>query len=111
MTPCRRCAEAIRASSCVSVSSLLSPSSISFLPRNFFIIFPEQYSVSDVFELRLLTRRALFNLHRRNRENREDLNHYTKGYIDHLHGQRCPELGSEAFEKLSDALKKFKKKI
>ena len=86
------------ASSCVSLSSLFSASSISVLPTSLFSKCSEQRSVSDVFINKLLTRPAKLYLLRRNRENGENLYHYLNGYIPHGHGQRHLDVGLEALE-------------
>lgn len=75
------------------------------------MIFPEPYSASDEFELRLRTPWSLLDLHRRNSENREHVSHYTNDYIHHFRAQ-CPfEVGLEASGEKINALKKIDQTI
>ena len=81
----KTCAVAIRASSCVSLSSLFSASSMSVLPTSFFIYFSDSISVnSDIFVEQLLTCSALPNLFCHNRKNAENLDHYRRDCIHHF---------------------------
>src|SRR5580698_2771904 len=81
----RFCAATIRASSCVSLSSFFSASSISVLPISFFAYFSNHLSANDITFIReILTHSALLNLLCRNPENREYLSHYLNDYVHHL---------------------------
>src|SRR5216683_2180057 len=102
----RTCAVAIRASSCVSLSSLFSPSSMSVLPISFFIYFSAYRSAKhDIFVEELLTRSSLLNFFRRNPKNREYLHHDLNDYIRHFRCQWHLGVDFEASEKTFDPLK------
>jgi hypothetical protein len=81
----RTCAVAIRASSCVNLSSLFNASSMSVLPTSFLRYFSENISVDgDDFGSQGLTRSALPDLFRRDCKNAENLNHYRCSCIYHF---------------------------
>ena len=81
----RTCAVAIRASSCVSLSSLFNASSMSVFPTSFFRYFSENISVNgDRCESQGLTRSSLPDLLRRNRKDAENLDHYRCNCICHF---------------------------
>ena len=78
---------AIRASSCVSLSSVFSASSISVLPISLFPYFSEDPSVTgDTTHTKLLTDPALLYLLGCNPKNRENLDHYLTYRIHHFRG-------------------------
>src|SRR5216684_2640635 len=86
----KTCAAVIRASSCVSQSSLFSASSISLLPISLFRYFSEKGSVNGyIFGQQQLTRPSLSDLFRCNSEDVEDLNHYFRGNIHHFLVKCC----------------------
>ena len=81
----RTCAVAIRASSCVSLSSLFNASSMSVLPTSFLRYFSKNTSVNcDRFAPQGLTRSALPDLFRRDRKDAENLDHYCCNCIHHF---------------------------
>src|SRR6266849_8985354 len=80
----RSCAAAIRASSCVSLSSLFSASSMSFFPISFFRYFSENGFVSgDLFVKETLTCSALLHFFCRNSDKVEDLYHNCCNRVHH----------------------------
>jgi len=80
--------------------SLLSASSISVLPINFFIYFSVHRSVKDdIFIYEILTRTALLHLLRRNCQNSEDLSHNLCNDIRHFRGRRHLDIALKASEK------------
>ena len=106
----RTCAVAIRASSCVSLSSLFNASSISARPINFLRYFSENNSVNgDVFVQQALTRSALFNIFCGNRKNGQDFNHDSRDCIHHFlirwHRGVDFETSKESFHAFEDVSK------
>ena len=100
----KTCTAAIRASSCVSLSSLLSASSISVLPISLFIYFSNHRSVEeDIFIYELLTRTALPHLLRRNGQDSKDLSHNLCNDIRHCRSRRYLDVALKALEKVFDS--------
>jgi hypothetical protein len=77
---------AIRASSCVSLSSFFSASSKSALPISVFKYFSEHHSVMGDTHTKLLTHSALLYLLGCNPKNRENFHHYLNDCIYHFRG-------------------------
>ena len=97
----RTCAAAIRASSCVSLSSLLSASSISVLPINFFIYFSDHRSIKDdILIYELLTRTTLLYLLRHDCQDSEDLSHNLRNDIRHFRSRGHLDVALKASEEV-----------
>jgi hypothetical protein len=80
----RSCAEAIRASSCVSLSSLFSVSSMSFFPISFFRYFSEYDVVRGIlFVKKTLTCSALLDFFCCNSNKVEDLDRNFRDCVHH----------------------------
>src|SRR6266852_2315649 len=108
----RTCAVAIRASSCVSLSSLFNPSSMSVLPTNFFRYFSENIFVNgDNFVQRGLTCSALLHLLCGNCKNREDLDQYRGNRIHHFLIRWHPRVNIETSKKCLYTLKDFDESV
>ena len=61
---------------------------MSVLPINLFAYFSTHRSINgEIFVHRILTYSTLFNFLRRDPKNRENLNHYLNGDIQHLRGR------------------------
>src|SRR5712671_1006105 len=98
----RSSAVAIRASSCVNLSSLFSASSRSVPPKIFFTYFSEyKYSSINRHTLiyKLLTRSGFLDLLRCNPENRQYRHQYLNNYIHHFCGRGHPEVDFKTSEK------------
>src|SRR6266576_6652279 len=108
----RFCAAAIRASSCVSLSSLFSASSTSVLPNSFFAYFADRPSVNDViFICEILTHSALLDLLCRDPQNGENLDHYLNDNIQHIRSRRLLCVGLKTSEKHFNALEDVDKSV
>jgi len=85
----RSCAEAIRASSCVSLSSFFSASSMSLFPISFFIsfftYFSENRSINVIFfwSQQGLTYSTLFHFFCSDGENVKNFNYYCRDRVQH----------------------------
>src|SRR5260221_2563199 len=100
------CAMAIRASSCVSLSSLVSASSISVRPANLFRYFSEDISVGGTkFVQESLTCPALLDLLCRNPKDRKDLHHDLDHHIHHARSRWHLRVDFEASEKKFNTFK------
>src|SRR6267154_1912976 len=81
----RSCAAAIRASSCVSLSSLFSASSISVFPISFFRYVSEIGSIGVILSVQQrLTGPALFEFLCRNSKDVKNLDHYRRDRVRHF---------------------------
>ena len=109
----RSCAAAIRASSCVSLSSLFSASSISFFPISFFRYFSENGFVKwgNLFVKETLTCSALFDFFCRNSNEVEDFNHYCRDRVHHSLIWCHFSVYVQTSEKCFYALKNLKKEV
>jgi hypothetical protein len=108
----RTCAAAIRASSCVSLSSLFSASSISVLPISFFRYFSENGSVNgNTIIQRQLTHPSLSDLFSCNSKNVEHLHHNFRDYIHHFLVKCRFRINLESLEKAFYALEHLKKSV
>jgi hypothetical protein len=108
----KTCAAAIRASSCVNLSSLFSASSISVLPINFFRYFSENGSVNgNTLVKQQLTRSSLSDLFKRNSKNVENFHHNFGDYIHHFFVKRRFGVNLQSLEKGLYPFKDLKKSI
>jgi hypothetical protein len=108
----RTCAAAIRASSCVSLSSLFSASSISVLPISFFRYFSENGSINgNAIIQRQLTHPSLSDLFSCNSKDVQDLHHRFGDYIHHFLVKCRFRINLESLEKSFYALKDLKKSV
>ena len=83
--------------------SLLSASSISVFPINFFIYFSDHRSVKDdVFISELLTRTPVLYLLRRDGQDNNDLSHNICNNIRHFRVRRHLDVALKASEKVFD---------
>ena len=103
---------AIRNTSCVSLSSLLSASSMSVLPTNFFTYFPQDISVSGTrFEQESLTCPALLDILCRNPKDRKNLHHDLDHYFHHFGSRRHLRVKFETSEKQLNTFKYVSEKF
>src|SRR6266852_7928762 len=108
----RTCAAAIRAPSCVSLSSLFSASSISVLPTSFFRYFSENGSVNgNTFVKQKLTCLSLSDLFSCNSKDVQYLHHYFGDYIHHFLVKCRFGVDLQSLEKSLYVLKDLKKSV
>jgi hypothetical protein len=108
----RTCAAAIRASSCVSLSSLFSASSMSVLPISFFRYFSVNSSVNgNTIIQQQLTRPSLSDLFSCNSNNVEDFHHYFRDCIHHFLVKCRFRVNLESLEKCFYTLEDLKKSV
>src|SRR6267154_5776548 len=108
----RTWAAAIRASSCVSLSSLFSASSISVLPISFFKYFSENGSVNgSTFEQQQRTHPPLSDLFSCNSKNVKDFHQYFSDYVHHFLVKCRFSVDHQSLEKCFYALEHLKKSV
>src|SRR6266852_3129584 len=106
------CAAAIRASSCVSLSSLFSASSISVRPISLFRYFSENGSVNgNIIIQKKLTRPSLSDLFSCDSKNVENLHQYFGDYIHHSLVKCRFIVDFQSLEKNFYALEDLKKSV
>jgi hypothetical protein len=105
----------MRASSCVSRSSLLSIVSISLSPNNFFANCSATHPESEVatydYRKTLLTESSSADLFLRNGEYRNQLNHYFRDNIRHQRVQGDLGINMKTFEEVSEAFEEFEEGV
>ena len=108
----RTCAVAILVSSCVSLSSLFSASSISVFPITFFRYFSESRSVNgNTIIHQKLTRPSLSDLFSCNSKDVEDLDHYFRDNIHHFLVECRSGVDLESLEECLYTLEDLKKSV
>ena len=103
----------MRASSCVSLSNLLTMVSISLSPNNFFANCSAKRSevVAYHYSKTLLTESSSIDLFLRQGKYRNQLDHYLRNNIRHQRVKRDLGINMETLEEVPNALKEFKEGV